>query len=695
MEQAAATSAPVAKIVPHEITVHGDTRVDNYFWMREREDPDVLAYLEAENAYQSLHMEQTVGLQGKLYDEILSRIQEDDTSVPLRIDDWFYYIRTEKDKAYPIYCRKHGSVAAPENIILDANLLAAGQKYFRLGNAAQSPDHQLLAYSVDLEGDEIFTILVKDLLTGELLTEQIPNASYSLEWASDNRTLFYTTLDETLRPYRVFRHELGNPEDTLIFEETDQRFSIGLSKSRNREFLFLDIDSSLTSEVRFLRTSDPLGSFVPILAREQGIEYSAEHQGDWFYIRINQDAPGFRLMRTPVAAPSRANWTEIIPARDGITIEAVNGFANHLIVEERERGLENIRIARAEALDHFEPITFPEPVYTAGVGANAEYDTNILRFVYGSLTTPDSVYDYDMETRERVLMKRSPVLGGYEPSDYQSERLFAKSADGVEVPISLVYRKGLQRDGNNPLLLNGYGAYGISTDPSFSADRLCLLDRGFVIALAHIRGGGDLGKPWHDAGKLLLKKNTFFDFIACAEHLIATDFTSSGRLAIRGGSAGGLLMGAVANMRPDLFHLIIAKVPFVDALNTMLDPTLPLTVSEYEEWGNPENEEFYRYIRSYSPYDNIEPQRYPAILATTGLNDPRVSFWEPAKWVAKLRALRTDENPLLLKTIMSAGHFGPSGRYEGIRELAFDYAFLLHFGGFPKELLIPAPPRLR
>jgi len=682
MDQAAALSAPLAKIVPHEIATHGDTRIDNYFWMRDRSDPDVLAYLEAENAYQSSMMEPTLALQGQLYGEILGRIQEDDSSVPMRVDDWFYYIRTEKDKAYTIYCRKHGSVDAPEEIILDANLLAAGQKYFRLGHVAQSPDHQLLAYSVDLEGDEIFTILVKDLRTGALLSESIPNASYSIEWAADNRTLFYTTLDETLRPYRVFRHELGQSEDALVYEETDQRFSLGLSKSRNREFLYIDLDSPLTSEVRYLRGSEPLGTFVPILPREQGIEYSAEHQGDWFYIRTNQAAPGFRLMRTPVAEPSRSNWTEVIPARDGITIEAVNGFANYLILEERERGLETIRIARIDALEHFEPISFPEPVYTAGLGANAEYDTKILRFIYGSLTTPDSVYDYDMETKERVLLKRSPVLGGYDPSQYQSERRFALSADGVEVPISLVYRKGLLRDGNNPLLLSGYGAYGISSEPSFSSERLSLLERGFVFAIAHIRGGGDLGKPWHDAGKLLFKKNTFIDFIACAEHLISSGFTSSGRLAIRGGSAGGLLMGAVANMRPDLFHLVIAKVPFVDALNTMLDPTLPLTISEYEEWGNPEDVEFYRYIESYSPYDNVQPQGYPSILATTGLNDPRVSFWEPAKWVAKIRALGTGQNPMLLKTIMAAGHFGPSGRYEGIKELAFDFAFLLHFGGF-------------
>jgi oligopeptidase B len=673
---------PVAKIVPHPITVHGDTRIDNYFWMRDRESPDVLAYLEAENAYQTAMMEPTVALQGQLYDEILGRIQEDDQSVPMRIDDWFYYGRTEKGKAYGIQCRKHLRLEAPEEILLDQNLLAAGQKYFRVGAMAHSPDHQLLAYSVDLEGDEIFTIRLKDLRSGALLSEKIPNASYSIEWADDNRTFFYTTLDEMLRPYRVYRHELTETEDTLVYEETDQRFALGLGKSRSREFIFIELDSPLTTEFRYLRSAEPLGTFVPILPRQQGIEYSVEHQGDWFYIKTNESAPGFRLMRTPVADPSRSNWTEVIPAREGITIEALDGFADYLVLSERERGLETIRIARADRLDRFEPVSFPEPVYTVSTQNNAEYKTNVLRFVYGSLTTPDSVYDYNMDTRERELLKRSPVLGGYDPEMYQAERLFAVSEDGSEVPISLVYRKGLQRNGSNPLFLNGYGAYGISSEPGFSSDRLSLIDRGFVFAIAHIRGGGDLGKPWHDAGKLLKKKNTFVDFVACAEHLISTGFTSPDRLVIRGGSAGGLLMGAVTNMRPDLFHVVVAKVPFVDALNTMLDPTLPLTIGEYEEWGNPEQLEFYNYIRSYSPYDNIVPQRYPIILATTGLNDPRVSFWEPAKWVAKLRELRTDENPILLKTIMSAGHFGPSGRYEAIRELAFDFAFLLHFGGF-------------
>jgi oligopeptidase B len=673
---------PVAKFVPHPITVHRDTRIDNYFWMRDRENPDVLAYLEAENAYQTAMMEPTVSLQAQLYDEILGRIQEDDESVPMRIDDWFYYGRTEKGKAYGIQCRKHLRLDAAEEILLDQNLLAAGQKYFRVGAMAHSPDHQLLAYSVDLEGDEIFTIRVKDLRTGSLLSEEIPNASYSIEWASDNRTFFYTTLDEMLRPYRVYRHELAKSEDTLVYEETDQRFALGLGKSRSREFIFIELDSPLTTEFRYLRTAEPLGTFVPILPRQQGIEYSVEHQGDWFYIKTNEAAPGFRLMRTPVAEPSRSNWTEVIPAREGITIEAVDGFAGYLVLSERERGLETIRIARADRLDHFEPVSFPEPVYTVATQNNAEYKTNVLRFIYGSLTTPDSVYDYNMDTRERQLLKRSPVLGGYDPELYQAERLFAVSGDGVEVPISLVYRKGLQRNGRNPLFLNGYGAYGISSEPGFSSDRLSLIDRGFVFAIAHIRGGGDLGKPWHDAGKLLKKKNTFVDFVACAEHLISTGFTSPDRLVIRGGSAGGLLMGAVTNMRPDLFHVVVAKVPFVDTLNTMLDPSLPLTIGEYEEWGNPEQLEFYNYIRSYSPYDNIVPQRYPIILATTGLNDPRVSFWEPAKWVAKLRELRTDENPILLKTIMSAGHFGPSGRYEAIRELAFDFAFLLHFGGF-------------
>ena len=669
---------PAAKIVPHELSLHGETRVDNYYWLRDRSDPDVLAYLEAENAYTSAVMEPTLGLQKLLYDEMLARLKEDDSSVPTPHGGWFYYTRTEQGKAYSIGCRKHGSLDAPEQVMLDGNVLADGRKYFRLGNFEVSPDHKLLAYSVDFEGDEAYAICIKNLETGELLADRIPNTYYTLAWANDNRAFFYTVLDEAKRPYRVYRHRLGSAaaDDALMYQEDDARFEASLAKTRSERYIFLQLDSPLTSEVRHLLASEPDGDFQVLLKRQPGIEYEVEHQGDWFYIRTNEGAQNFRLMRTPIDAPSKENWTEVIAGRPDVTIEDVDGFAGYLVVSERERGLETIRIARADRLDHFEKIDFPEPVYTVGITANPEYLTDVLRFNYASLVTPASVFDYDLTTKIRVLRKQTEVAG-YDPSLYQSERLFARAPDGVEVPISLVYRKGIQRDGRNPALLYGYGAYGLTSDPGFSSERLSLLDRGFVFSIAHVRGGGDLGKYWHEAGKLLFKRNTFTDFIACAEHLIAQGYTAPDRLAIRGGSAGGLLVGAAINLRPDLFRAATVRVPFVDSLTTMLDPSIPLTITEYEEWGNPEDLEFYRYIRSYSPYDNVRPASYPAMLVTTGLNDPRVAYWEPAKWVAKLRAVKTDGNVILLKTELGAGHFGPSGRYAQLKEVALDYGFVL------------------
>lgn len=667
---------PVAKIVPHVTTLHGDTRVDNYFWLRDRADPDAIAYLNAENAYCEAIMKPTEPLQSKLYDEILGRIKEDDLSVPVKRDDYYYYSRTEQGRAYAIYCRKHGSVDAEEEIVLDANALAEGQKYFRLGNFAVSGNHRLLAYSVDLEGDEAYTIYVKDLAAGALLPDRIANTYYTLEWANDNRTFFYTVLDEAHRPYRVFRHELGAVSDTRVYEEADGRFGLGLLKSRSQEYIFVHIASPLTTEVRYLSANQPLGDFQPVLPRRQDVEYDVAHRGRHFYIRTNEGAKTFRMMRTPVTSPSTANWEEVVAARPEVTVEGVDAFQDYLVIYEREKGLEKICVRPDGGLAPYY-IDFPEPVYAVHATGNAEYETKLLRFSYTSLVTPISIFDFDLETRRRELKKQYEVLGGYDPSLYQSERIFAKAADGVEVPISLVYRRGMHRNGQNKLLLYGYGSYGYSIDPSFSPDRLSLIDRGFIFAIAHIRGGADLGKPWHDSGKLLSKKNTFSDFIACAEHLIAAKYTSANRLAILGGSAGGLLVGAVVNARPELFHAVVAKVPYVDTLNTGLDPTLPLTIGEYEEWGNPEQSDYYGYIKSYAPYENVKAQEYPAMLVTAGLNDPRVSYWEPAKWMARLRALKTDGNILLLKTDMGSGHFGPSGRYAGIRETAFDYAFLL------------------
>jgi oligopeptidase B len=666
---------PVANIVPHGTTLHGDTRVDNYFWLRDRSNPDVTAYLEAENAFTEAIMKPTAGLQEKLYQEILGRIKEDDLSVPVKRDDYYYYSRTEQGKAYAIYCRKHGSLDGAEEILLDANVLAGGQKYFRIGNFAVSPDHRLLAYSSDVQGDEAYTIYIQDLATGKLLSDRIANTYYTLEWGNDNRTFFYTVIDAAHRPYRVFRHQLGVAADALVYEETDERFGLGLLKSRSRRYIFIHTASPLTTEVQYLSADHPSAGFQPVLPRRQDVEYDVTHRGEHFYIRTNDAAKTFRLMRTPAAHPDAANCEEVIAAQAGVTIEGVDAFEDYLIVYEREKGLEKICVRKDAQAPYY--IDFPEPVYSVHAVGNAEFKTKLLRFQYTSLVTPVSIFDFDLETRERDLKKQFEVVGGYDSSLYQSERVFAKAPDGVEVPISMVYRKGIRRDGQNPLLLYGYGSYGHSIDPGFSSDRLSLIDRGFIFAIAHIRGGADLGKPWHDSGKLLSKKNTFTDFIACAEHLIDAKYTSPARIAIMGGSAGGLLMGAVINARPELFRAVVAKVPYVDTLNTGLDPTLPLTIGEYEEWGNPEQKEYYGYIKSYAPYENVAPKEYPAMLVTAGLNDPRVSYWEPAKWVAKLRALKTDHNILLLKTDMGSGHFGPSGRYAGIRETAFDYAFLL------------------
>ncbi len=671
-----AVKPPVAKIVPKPATTLGDTRIDNYFWLRDRNDPDTIKYLEAENEYTKSEMKHTDALQSKLYSEILGRIQQTDLTVPTKHDDYFYYTRTEEGKQYAIYCRKHGSLSAKEEVLLDGNAMAEGKKYFRVGNFAASPNHKLLAYSVDFEGDEAYTIHVKDLTTGKLLADAIPNTYYSLEWANDNATFFYTVLDAAKRPFKVYRHTLGVKRNTLVCHETDERFTVELEKTRSRAYILINIGSSLTSEVRYLKADKPKGRFATLLPRVQETEYDVAHHGDSWFIRTNDGAKTFRLIEAPVKDPSRPNWKEVMPARAEATIESVSAFQDDLVTEERDRGLTKIRIQNFSTGDtHY--VEFTEPVYTASLGANAEYDTKLLRFTYTSLVTPNSVFDYNMDTRARELKKQQPVLGGYDPAKYQSERIYATAPDGVKVPISLVYKKGLVQNGKAPMLLYGYGSYGISMDPGFSSDRLSLLDRGFVYAIAHIRGGADLGKPWHEDGRILKKKNTFTDFIACAEYLIAEKYTSSDRLAIMGGSAGGLLMGAVTNMRPDLFAVVVAKVPFVDALNTMLDASLPLTVGEYEEWGNPNEKQYYDYIKSYAPYENVGAKDYPTMLITAGLNDPRVSYWEPAKWTAKLRAMKKDRHLLLLKTNMGSGHFGSSGRYEYIKETAFDYAFIL------------------
>ena len=682
-------SPPVAKVVPVSTTLFGDTRTDPYAWLRDRNDPDTIKYLEAENAYTKAMMKSTEELQSKLYAEMLGRIKQTDLSVPVKREEYFYFTRTEEGKQYAIYCRKKGSLESPEEILLDGNILGQGQKYFRIGNFAVSPNHRLLAYSVDFDGDEMYTIRVMDLETRALLADEIPNTYYTLEWANDNRTFFYTMLDAAKRPHQVYRHTLGEKENPLIYHEEDERYTLALEKTSSRAYILINIGSSLTSEVRYVCAEHPDSPFQVVLPRVQGVEYDLTHHlgqdSDSFYIRTNDNAKTFRVVRAPVSDASRPNWQDFLPKRDRVTVENVHAFRDYLVIEERDRGLSQIRIHHFPKGEQH-TIEFPEPVYSAGLGPNAEFDTQLVRFHYTSLVTPACVFDYDMETRQWELKKQQEVLGGYDPAQYQSERVYAKSSDSTEVPISVVYKKGFPKDGSAPLLLYGYGSYGISMDPTFHSDRLSLLDRGMAYAIAHIRGGADLGKPWHEDGRMLVKMNTFTDFIASAEYLIAEKYTSPGRLAIQGGSAGGLLMGAVANLRPDLFAAIVANVPFVDALNTELDASLPLTVGEWEEWGNPAEKQYYDYIKSYAPYENVEAKEYPKILVTAGLNDPRVSYWEPAKWVAKLRALKKDDRLLLLKTEMGSGHFGASGRYERWKETAFNYAFILHALGLEYAL---------
>jgi oligopeptidase B len=671
---------PVAPKFLHERTLHGETVVDEWFYLRDRTHPDTIPYLEAENAYTAGVMKPVEGLQRQLYDEMVGRIQETDVSVPWRFGAHEYYSRTEQGKQYAIYCRRRFT-SSEEEILLDCNQLAEGHNYFSLAFNRVSPDGRLLAYATDTDGSEVYTLRFRNLESGEILPDLIAGVYYAADWASDSRTFFYTTLDDTKRPYRLWRHEAGSNEPgVLVYEEADARFNVAIDRTRSGRFLFLTMDSHMTTEVRYLDASRPSDEFQLVQPRQHDVEYFVEHQGSSFYIRTNENARNFRLMRAPDDNPSPENWVEVLPHREDVAIEQVDGFENHLAVFERAEALRRLRIIRTtDNAEHLVP--FDEPVYTLFGDRNEEYRTAQFRFVYTSPITARSVYDYDMDTRQRELKKRDAVLGGYDPANYATERTFAVAPDGVRVPLSLAYRKDLfsggARDGRNPLYLYGYGAYGLITEPAFSSERISLLDRGFVFAIAHVRGSGDNGRRWYDDGNLLKKEHTFLDFIACAEHLIADGYTSPAKLAIVGGSAGGLLLGAVLNMRPDLFHVAVAHVPFVDVVNTMLDPTLPLTVTEYEEWGNPGEKQFYDYIRSYAPYENVDHKAYPNILVTAGLNDPRVPYWEPAKWVAKLRDRKTDANVLLLKTQMGAGHGGPSGRYARMAEKAFEFAFIV------------------
>lgn len=682
---AAELNPPKAKTVPKTLELHGDKRSDDYFWMRDRDNPDVRAYLEAENRYTEARMKDTEELQKRLYSEIVGRIQEDDVSAPVHRGGYLYYAVTRKGLQYPISCRKQAP-SGPEEVLLDSNELAKGQSYFVLGGFSPSPDQRLLAYATDTKGDEKLAVRVKDLASGKLLDDVIEGAYYGLEWGEDNRTLFYTVLDTAHRPYKVFRHRLGTRqnEDAEVYHEKDERFTVSLGKTRSKAYIVLSLNSAMTSEALVIDAKRPESAPQVLIPRKHDVEYGITHRGGSFYVWINDAGRNFRLVEVPAAARDPKNWKELIAHRPAVTIEDAEAYSGHLVVTEREKGLRKLRIRRfSDNAEHF--VELPEPVYTLAGNTDEPYETATMRFVYTSMTTPASSYDYDMNRKTRVLVKRQPVLGGYDPANYVTERLEATAPDGVKVPVSIVYRQGVRKNGAAPAMLYGYGSYGAPSEPGFASDRLSLLDRGFVYAIAHIRGGGDLGKTWHDEGKLLKKRNTFSDFIAAAELLVKHGYTNPKKLAIAGGSAGGLLMGAVINMRPDLFGAVVAKVPFVDVLSTMMDASLPLTVGEYEEWGNPADAAAYRYMRSYSPYDNVERQSFPHMLVTAGLNDPRVSYWEPAKWVARLRALKQDSHLLLLKTNMGAGHFGASGRYERYKETAFDYAFLLKALGLAAE----------
>ncbi|HEV7892316.1 MAG TPA: S9 family peptidase [Pyrinomonadaceae bacterium] len=673
-----APAPPVAKKIARTVTVHGTTLSDEYFWMRDKKNPEVIKYLEAENAYTDAQTKHTAALQEKLYKEMLSRIKETDTNVPWPSGGYLYYTRTEAGKQYATWARRKGSMSAPEEVLLDLNEMVKGHPYMSVADFEVSDDTNLLAYSTDSTGYREYTLNVKDLRTGAVT--KIAERVSSVAWANDNKTLFYVVdHPQNKNPYQLYRHTLGKSgADDLVYEEKDEMFGIGVERSRSHGYIFLTAGSHTTSEVRYLPADKPSDAFRLILPRETGHEYYADHHGDTFYIRTNEaGSRNFKLVSAPVSDPRRENWKEVIPHRAGVMMSGVELFKDFYVVNERGNATPRLRILdykNAKTTD----IPVPEPVYSISLSTNREYDTGRVRYNYQSFVTPSSVYDYDVKSGKSELLKQQPVLGGYDPKLYNSERVYATASDGTKVPVSLVYRKDLKLDGSRPLLLDAYGSYGIPRNVGFSSNRLSLLDRGVVFATAHIRGGGDLGKEWHDAGKMMTKKNTFTDFIAAAEYLVNQKYTSRERLVITGGSAGGLLMGAVVNMRPDLFKAVVAYVPFVDVINTELDDTLPLTAGEWEEWGNPvKSKENFQYMLSYSPYDNVAAKDYPAMLVKTSLNDSQVLFHEPTKWVAKLRSMKTDKNPLLLKVNMGAGHGGASGRYDALREAAFDYAFML------------------
>lgn len=683
---------PQAKKIEVKLTEHGETRVDNYFWMRlsdeqkEAETPDaqtkdVLDYLTAENAYLDAVMKPTEKLQATLYDEIVARIKQDDQSVPVKVNGYVYYSRFEKGQDYQLSCRKKGDESSAEEIMLNMPEMAKDHSYFAVGSQAVSENNELLAYSVDLVSRRQYTIHFKNLTTGEMYDDAITNTTGGITWANDNKTVFYTKQDPvTLRSFQIYRHELGSPveNDVLVYEETDETFSCDVYKTKSKQYLIIDCSQTLSTEYRFLDANNPQGDWTIFQERERNLEYAVDHFGEHFYITTNLDAKNFRLMKTPVSKTGKSNWTEVIAHRDDVFLEGTEIFKNQLVVSERKNGLIQLRVIEwADQSEHY--IEFNDPAYTAYPFANPEFDTEILRFGYTSLTTPQTTYDYNMVTKSKTLLKQQVVLGGTFSSDnYTSERIMVTARDGAQVPVSIVYKKGTQRDGNAPLLLYAYGSYGASMDPTFSSIRLSLLDRGFIFAIAHVRGGQEMGRDWYENGKLLNKKNTFNDFIDCGKYLIENKYTSSDHLYAQGGSAGGLLMGAITNMEPEMWNGVIAQVPFVDVISTMWDESIPLTTGEFDEWGNPKDKTYYDYIKTYSPYDNIEAKDYPNLLITTGYWDSQVQYWEPAKWIAKLREMKTDNNMLMMNCNMDVGHGGASGRFKRYKEVAMEYAFLLY-----------------
>ncbi|MCG8330371.1 MAG: S9 family peptidase [Chitinophagales bacterium] len=675
--------APLANKQPKVLSIHDDQRIDNYFWLNERENQEVIQYLEAENAYTKHELKHTEDLQETIYKEIVARIKPDDVSVPYKDNGYYYIVRYEKGGEYPIYARKKGSLEAAEEIMLNGNELAKPYEYYNIGGQSVSLDNRYLAYGEDTVSRRIYTIRFKDLFTGEMLEDEIPGTTGNTAWANDNQTIFYTLKDPTtLRDYKVMRHQLGRPisEDVAVFEEKDDTFLTFVYKSKSDKYIIIGSYANESQEYRVLPADKPEGIFKLIQERIHGHEYEIAHYQDQFYILTNWDALNFRLMVTSEEKTQRENWKEIIPHREDVLLEDVDIFKDFLVLSERKAGITQIRVLPHEGEEHY--IKFAEEAYTTYTSSNnVEFDTDVLRIGYTSMTTPNTVYDYNMRTRSMTLMKQQEVIGDFSPEDYASERLMVQARDGALIPVSLVYRKGFEKNGKAPLLLYGYGSYGHSMEPYFSPARLSLLDRGFVFAIAHIRGGEEMGRHWYDNGKKLHKKNTFYDFIDCAEHLLSNQYSTRQHLYAMGGSAGGLLVGAVMNLRPDLWRGVLAAVPFVDVITTMLDDSIPLTTGEYDEWGNPNEKVYYEYIKSYSPYDNVEVKNYPSLLVTTGLHDSQVQYWEPAKWVAKLRELKTDNNLLLLHTNMEAGHGGASGRFKRYKETALQYAFMLHLEG--------------